>query len=395
MLPPKEPQHISGLDGLRAIAATMVFFFHAWRYSDSPTLFLNVPNLISQDLSSFMLFGARGVALFFVLSGFLLSLPFWRWALGSESRVNIADYISRRFFRIYPAYFIAILIYAFFADTNHPWVIRLIHISSHLLLVHNFAEITVFNLSTPLWSVATEFQLYLLLPVIFVAVFMLRRRNSRFLLIVAILFLLSIIMRSGFISFANWLLATQNIDPRLLKAGGHVIDASPLFGIVPFVFGIIAGGAYLQTKRGSLSNLSPKTNNGLTFLFVSCLLYIAVLQPQLGWHNWLPDALFASLVLLVASGWGLTIFGQILDLKPVKFIGTISYSFYLYHDLVLWNTYNRIAHFYKPLLSHNSIKAMIAFGITLALAWLSYRMIEAPFRTWGKSILDKFGQECK
>jgi peptidoglycan/LPS O-acetylase OafA/YrhL len=105
-------------------------------------------------------FGANGVALFFSLSGFLLSIPFWNaMIVPGKSSVRLRSYITRRILRIYPAYVVAVVIYAAFHDIHHTIAIRVMHILTHLLLIHNLSEATIYSLGVPLWSVATVFQM--------------------------------------------------------------------------------------------------------------------------------------------------------------------------------------------------------------------------------------------
>ena len=91
---------ISGADGLRAIACLWVFFHHAGIEFDP------------QDLMWHTVFhdqGILGVAIFFVLSGMLLTIPFWQAALGQRPWPGLADYAKARLARVIPAYFVCVL----------------------------------------------------------------------------------------------------------------------------------------------------------------------------------------------------------------------------------------------------------------------------------------------
>jgi peptidoglycan/LPS O-acetylase OafA/YrhL len=167
-MPSKSQSHIYGLDGLRAIAIIMVFILHAWGHSGKPKITIDIANFSMVEIDTAIQFGARvGLDIFFTISGYLLSLPFWRHLLimGKDNfPLKIKDFIRRRFLRIYPAYILAVIIYALLHDINHPFFVRAIHIITHSLLIHNLFEVTTSNISEPLWFVATLFQLYIILP---------------------------------------------------------------------------------------------------------------------------------------------------------------------------------------------------------------------------------------
>ncbi|WP_083876659.1 acyltransferase [Ideonella sp. B508-1] len=101
---PRERFH--GLDGLRAIAALLVFLHHIvisnaalyFRQHDSPML-----------ASALFGFGASGVEIFFCLSGVLLLRPYLRHG----RKIEVLDYLKRRLLRLYPPFFVAWLISGF------------------------------------------------------------------------------------------------------------------------------------------------------------------------------------------------------------------------------------------------------------------------------------------
>ena len=96
---------LTGADGIRAIACLMVMAHHAFqRLAPWP----QGPN--AQELQKFILTGASGVAIFFVLSGYLLSEPFWRaWADDAE-RPSLRTFAIRRWARIAPAFWLNLVL---------------------------------------------------------------------------------------------------------------------------------------------------------------------------------------------------------------------------------------------------------------------------------------------
>jgi peptidoglycan/LPS O-acetylase OafA/YrhL len=121
------------------------------------------------------LLGSTGVVIFFVLTSYVLMMSLDR--LQKTSNRLYIDFIMRRFFRIYP---LAIFFVIFYALTNLPGhfekgrsAMEGIHVNfsdfiQNLLLIQNFTiEKEILG---PMWSLPYEFQMYLLLPIIFLII---------------------------------------------------------------------------------------------------------------------------------------------------------------------------------------------------------------------------------
>jgi peptidoglycan/LPS O-acetylase OafA/YrhL len=162
------------LDGVRGLAALYVTYTHVWILSfyaygrsQEPTWF---------RLFDIFKFGHDAVSVFIVLSGFCLMLPVA--ASGSlKVRGTVTDFLLRRARRILPPYYAAL----FFSCLGVCFVPALRHITgspiglnpgkqwlgpfvSHLFLVHNLNTDWAFRFDGPMWSVATEWQIYFLFP---------------------------------------------------------------------------------------------------------------------------------------------------------------------------------------------------------------------------------------
>lgn len=375
---------IYGLDGLRTLAAAMVFVYHAWGYAGFPSLTLNWGGW-QFDFKHFVEFGAEGVTLFFVLSGFLLSLPFWQSA-NQHVLPNLRTYFLRRFFRIYPTYVVAVIVYVLFKDTLHTWVIRSIHMISHLMLIHNFAEATVFNPAPHLWSVATECQLYAVLPILFWmtggAFKKLPQLRPMF------IFVLSGVLGFVYVAFIGRILTWMpDLDPRLVRLDGVVMSTSVWVGLADFGAGVTAG--YVYSLLRSIGG-SRKIWSRIAMLSFGALVFLALdADMNVGWGmaQW-PGLsfLFAVLVLSVALGnekkMGLT---RCLEFAPVRWLGSISYSFYLFHDFVLWLAFYVLADLWSGWLKNPFLWiSLIAYGGTALVSWATYHWIEKTFIRIGR-----------
>jgi len=162
------------LDGLRAVAAAYVVCFHA------------VPGFAAEQLTGpwrvlrrLFAYGHEAVAVFIVLSGYCLMLPVVQRDPGRLG-VDFSRFVRRRAFRILPPYYAAlgfsILLLALVPALRQPrtgtiWDDSLpgldgVAILSHLLVVHNWLPGYNVQINGPLWSVASEWQIYFFFPLL-------------------------------------------------------------------------------------------------------------------------------------------------------------------------------------------------------------------------------------
>jgi peptidoglycan/LPS O-acetylase OafA/YrhL len=100
LVPKPIPKHrYKQLDSLRGLAALTVFFGHFWGAKLKMSFFEG----LSKTPFSFLLNGGAAVMFFFVLSGFVLSLPF----VNGDKPLNLAAFYIKRLLRIYPACILA------------------------------------------------------------------------------------------------------------------------------------------------------------------------------------------------------------------------------------------------------------------------------------------------
>ena len=161
------------LDGIRGLSALYVLLFHS--------LTIEVPqagDALSwpmRVLRSVFGYGHFAVCVFIVLSGFSLMLPL-AWANTYQLQNGFAPYLRRRARRVLPPYYaalvlsIAALVAAAVVSTDaseaRDEALTAGSIMSHLLLVHNLDFEWAFRINGPMWSVATEWQIYFLFPLV-------------------------------------------------------------------------------------------------------------------------------------------------------------------------------------------------------------------------------------
>ncbi|MGH7714801.1 MAG: acyltransferase family protein, partial [Vulcanimicrobiaceae bacterium] len=143
---------------IRALAIALVFLDHVGLRSPERSALVVALSLTS---------GGLGVAALFVLSGFLLSVPYLRVVIDRD-RVfpSNARYAQARFLRIYPLYAFAVVTIAIFiiVAERHATALTVWDVISHLTFLNDFRSSTVESVSPVFWTMAVDVGFYVLLP---------------------------------------------------------------------------------------------------------------------------------------------------------------------------------------------------------------------------------------
>ena len=153
--------HIRGADGFRAVACLLVLFHHLTQKMN--------PDSAPSWFSSIHHFGMRGevgVSLFFVLSGALLSYPFWISFINGTSHPSIKKYSIARVARIVPATWLNLILCTLIALYFYDIPVNFNMLISGLLFINSYHYSTFFpaELNGPLWSIGLEVSCYVILP---------------------------------------------------------------------------------------------------------------------------------------------------------------------------------------------------------------------------------------
>jgi peptidoglycan/LPS O-acetylase OafA/YrhL len=332
--------HRQDIDGLRGIAVLAITLFHI-----NPT---------------FLKGGFIGVDVFFVISGYLISRNICH-ELQQES-FSFAEFYARRIRRLFPALF-GMLLAAFLASYMLLLPAEFVAFSKSLfsaaLYVSNilfYRTIGYFNNAdfAPLihtWSLSVEEQFYLIMPLGMFLAF--RYAPQRILLLVVAI---------GVLSFA--------LSEVWVQSGR---DNAAFYLMPSRVWQFAAGGAIalIPPPRWSSAINNILAAAGLAGI-LSCAAFFSKSVPFPGAWALLPTLSAALLILSGQSGSTLT--GQVLSLPPMRFLGAISYSLYLYHWPVI--VFYKLA--FAPWLWISD--QILLFLISLAAGTASYLLIEQPFR---------------
>jgi peptidoglycan/LPS O-acetylase OafA/YrhL len=321
-------RRLAYIDGLRAVAALMVLVTHAWVFSGAPALSIHVGGSVLV-LGAIPAVGYIGVNLFLVLSGFCLMWPF-ACDPAYRERMSAAAFWKRRFQRIAPAYYVSMVLvagllwaeHALAAGGNWPrqelQTFTLGDLWSHLFFVHNLSAAHVSTINGSYWSLALEFQLYLLFPLLFEAA-------RRWGVVKVILFVLV-----AELAFRLWL---ETMIPSAAASAYEFVLPKSVFGRwLDFACGM---GAAVFVAKGRESNAALLRWRWLLALGTIVPLSAAFAMTYRGGLSGAAvDALwslgFSALVCWTACEG--TLVQRMLSWRWLTGLGVMSYSLYLLHQ---------------------------------------------------------------
>ena len=344
--------HLDRIDVLRAVAILLVYLCHGL-----PT---------ATGLDQYDLLGWAGVALFFVISGFCIHLSFIKQRDRNHD-LSLAkftwEFWWRRFWRIYPPYFAALIVFWWIQGRHTPlpaW-----HFWTHLFLVNNFSNASFGTIAVPFWSLAVEWQFYLIYPFF---LWLTRRFSLRTALICVAIE--SLIARGGAVMWQNW---QEPINLALWYSPGILF--------FDWILGVWL--AELWSRREAARTLEWVALPALLLFMVSGLTpYTRAFAFTLAA---VASAGFMSAYLRRASAPG---FIERL-LIPA---GMCSYSFYLWHHPMI----GRLAHWFHlcglpDAPTSNALLAVVIMPLCLlAWSWIAYLFGEKPAIACGRRLWTKW-----
>lgn len=343
---------IASLDGVRAAACLIVIAYHI-NLITRDTHIWNPANAHYRLLTSLILSGYSGVTLFFVLSGFLLFLPYARALLFSEAWPSMRHFYLRRALRIIPAYYVTLFLLLLFPALQPQPLphISFWDIGLFLTFLMDATRTTFQQINGPFWTLAVEWQFYILLPVLAMGIrFVVRSLASPQRRCWAAGGCL-IVMIAWAILWRTWGNAV-NAELALHSHSEHAV-LTPiqrvllfcLYGekgkfLEDFAVGMLICLIYVFAQHTGRDQFAPWLEKRWPWLWVGgiwLLFYEATSWP---WSPFPVPAYNASAEFLYSCGYGLCILAILFNRttlqrcfswKPLCALGRISYSLYMWH----------------------------------------------------------------
>lgn len=346
------------LDGIRGLAALAIAVFHAYKFTGETGEADQIP-----VIGSVLQFGFLGVPVFIVLSGYVLMLPVAR----NDNRLTkgFGDYIGKRAWRILPPYYAALalslLLILFVPVLQQPsgtqWdskvPVTVPDVIFHALLLQDFSAESIGNINGPLWSVAVEWHIYFLMPLLLLPLWRLIGGTATTLLVMAVSFVLVIIDVGSFAHpwlvalFAAGMLAAQvtvrdNVRPRNLA----LIAAATTVGVV---------GLGVAFPKGVMAYFALEVLVGLLLA-----IGLAAIGPRAAKGD-IPRAV------------------RWLGSKPLLTLGLFSYSIYLVHSPLLGLANLLLLPLDLPIIAQYLIMTFVVLPAVLVACYGFFWLVERHF----------------
>jgi peptidoglycan/LPS O-acetylase OafA/YrhL len=343
---------IPEIDGLRFVAIFSVFIYHlagdVMRHSQAgyaSTLRSNGLFLITQVLNI-------GVPLFFVISGFILSLPFAQTQRNLRKPVSLKNYFWRRVTRLEPPYTLCLLLFFVLkiAGSRGTAAGLLPNLVASIFYVHNQVFERPSDIDVVAWSLEIEIQFYILVPLL-ASVFAISRRLTRRSVLVAVVLLASSVSA-------------------MVSSDAHLRFS--LLGFAQyFLIGFLLAEVYLDSQAGCRSWLW----DGLSIAGWCLLLFLLV--DKIALSIWCIPWLILLLYIAAFRGPATNL---VFTNCWITTIGGMCYSIYLLHNYVIaatgWAT-ERLS-----LQDVFEVRLLIQFlliaPVVLVVSALYFRFIERP-----------------
>lgn len=357
--------YLDNLTGIRALAVIWVLLYHTWGVSQGPSVGIQIP-FLSQEIGLTRMFkmGEWGVDIFFVLSGFLLSLPFFRQHNSTRPFwESTKDFYRRRALRLLPAFYFAIFIILCMLFLGFGKLPKAKEILQQVTLVIPWFQNP--PLRGVLWSLPVEATFYIFLPFLILLATRVRSITAVFLTLVVLTILFRLFI----------------INTPLIQNKGMFLFS--FFGRMDqFSLGVLA--AYFCIKR------PPSARHG-TWLMIATLVGTMLFINFIGKRGDMYESrdsiyfFYQTVVGLLAA---LLIYSAASPSQVAKFIfgnrimiftGTISYSIYLWHTVIL-DLFCTLP-IYQQMQAGNRLylTSLATFPIIFLISFFSYLFVERPF----------------
>ena len=361
--------YLSSLTSLRGIAALLVIIFHF------DAIFIH---LAPYGEHPFFRKGYLWVDFFFLLSGFIMMHVYGQLFVDGFKMASFKKFIRARFARIYPLYlfsfFLVILVYLWFRanfEINF-WddlIFDIGAIPTNLLLLQSMHLTSYLTWNQPSWSVAAEWWIYLLFPFMIVPFKkIINWRKSALMLFIL----------GGYFFIIYYLYPLSNASSPFPSIENNSLNVTYDFGFIRCFFGFLFGMLLYELYS---AKLAAKYFSRSFYFLLATIGTVFVLGQNVS--DLYPVLLFAIIVLMGAYATGLS--EKLLNLKPLQFLGEISYSMYLIHIPLLFFISFLAKKYYPIDMEFNPdfpawTLCWVFVALVIIISAFTYHFIEVPAR---------------
>ncbi|MFI8604609.1 acyltransferase family protein [Cellulophaga baltica] len=305
--------------------------------------------------------GNIAVSYFFILSGFIMIIAYHQ-----HKKLEFLAYIKKRFARIYPVYFLALVLVLAFKLYYHKDS-ELGNLLLNLLMLQSWIPGKALTFNYPAWSLAVEFFFYALFPFLF-NTFYSKLSLKKLLFPILSIFALSQVV-------FHWGIFSTSYTGYPSKFHEFLFYFPPMH-LAEFLIGNLAGIFFVKKLQYHIKNYDLGI---LILLFMIPI--ILWYHTQLNFHNGLLALLFIPLILLMSANSGYI--AKITKYGPLIFLGEISYGIYILQSPVFAWT-KAILKDYS--ITNETTKFYMATAMLIACSALCFTYIETPLRNFFKKL---------
>lgn len=384
---PTSKPHFPCFDGLRTIAVLAAILQH---------VSFTTGAAVTAPYRRFVAHYEVGPVLFFMISGFLLYRAFVGASFAGRSTQRVGPFLRRRALRVLPGFWVAVVVIVgvHYVRGNHGFGEMTLSGPGDVLRLATLTQIysthTFFRGITQAWTLATEIGFYLFLPVY---AFVLRRLTKRLrpdgrlvveLIGVTALYVIGFVWRYWVYHRTNlWFVGRLPVVAEYWLPG--FLD---VFALGMGLAAVSVWSAQRETQPAWLEKVGKYAGVGVLLAIAAYLvmalglhLPVGTTRPMPGpalWRNALNGITAFFLVLPAVFGpQQRGVFRRLMQLRPVAYMGLVSFGVYLYHEAWM----NQAREWQGAQLFRGDFVSTLTICVALALlsAAISYRVIERPF----------------
>lgn len=375
--PADETEHFQFIDALRGWAFLAVLAVHVQVPMHLPTWVVLVKTA-----------GNYGVQLFFVVSALTLFMSYA--SRRTRERNPAGAFFVRRFFRIAPLFWLAILLYLWRNGVaprwNAPTGLGWPQIASTALFLHGWHPSSINSVVPGGWSIAVEMNFYLILPLCFLLITDLRRS----LVAAAVLFILSVAISAAAKRFLPRFFPLDQGDCVTIFSYYWFPRQLPIFFLGFVLYFLILGSRASGPAR-------DRRSAGAQALPIAALM-IAILGTLTALGDHVPVSYFWYSCAFAGLAYALALRPFVVIVNPAtRYVGKVSYSAYITHFLVVGEISRALAEpLSRPLFAHHPAATFLGvYGIcllgTVALSSLTHALVEVPGQNAGRWAIRRLG----